>query len=78
LSPQPRRGGCPFCAEVRSLAEPVPLPPGPAFIHEPRKLPWPYESREQWAAENVPDGYTFQPATDWTVAGWRRPHGSKN
>jgi hypothetical protein len=49
---------------------------GPAFIPYPHRLPWPYESRADWAAENVPDGYVFQPATNWTGAGWVRPHGS--
>jgi hypothetical protein len=51
------------------------LPPGPAFIPPPLRLSWPYESLEQWAEENVPDGYRYQPATDWTGAGWVRPHG---
>jgi hypothetical protein len=30
---------------------------------------------EQWVEENVPDGYRYQPATDWTGAGWVRPNG---
>jgi hypothetical protein len=54
---------------------PPKLPPGPAFIPEPpSRLPWPYESRADWEAENVPPGYVFQPATHWTGAGWVRPH----
>jgi hypothetical protein len=48
-----------------------PLPPGPAFIPEPpSRLPWP---RADWEAENVPDGYVWQPATNSTGAGWVRP-----
>jgi hypothetical protein len=66
-------GECPICKAVRKPK----LPPGPAFIPPPRRLPWPYESLAQGAAENVPDGYTFKPATDWTGAGWVRPHGEK-
>jgi hypothetical protein len=53
-----------------------PLPPGPAFIRKPRKLPWPYDTRKQWRTEHVPPGYVWQPATDHTVAVWVRPRGS--
>jgi hypothetical protein len=40
------------------------LPPGPAWIPLTR-----------WEHRRVPPGYTFQPATDHTGAGWVRPHG---
>jgi hypothetical protein len=80
-----QREGCGWCnprdGERRACCckQRPKLPPGPAFIPEPpRRLPWPYESRGQWAAENVPDGYTFKPATDHTGAGWVRPHGRKS
>jgi hypothetical protein len=53
------------------------LPPGPAFIRPPRKLPWPYESLSDWVAENVPDGYVYKPATDDTVAGWVPSRGER-
>jgi hypothetical protein len=52
------------------------LPPGPAFIRVPRRLSWPYEDYQQWTDDNVPEGYRYQPATEWTGAGWVRPHGS--
>lgn len=64
-------------ADARRPAEAgVSLPPGPAFIQRIRKLPWPYERLDEWGAENIPEGYTFQPATDDTAGGWVRPHGS--
>jgi hypothetical protein len=60
-----------------SFRRPSPkLPPGPAFIPEPPgPLPWPYENLRQWRDDNVPEGYRHQPATNWTGAGWVRPHG---
>jgi hypothetical protein len=58
------------------LREPA-LPPGPAFIRKPHRLPWPYETVRQWRDENVPLGYRYQSATDHTAAGWVRPRGSR-
>lgn len=52
------------------------LPPGPAFIPEPRQwLDWPGEWRHVWARQNVPEGYEWRPATPSTPAGWTRPVG---
>jgi hypothetical protein len=71
-------GACGYCLMTRQVAcKPSKLPPGPAFIRHPRRLPWPYESHGQWALENVPEGYRYQSATDHTAAGWVRPHGVK-
>jgi hypothetical protein len=46
-----------------------PLPSGPAFI------PLPHPLSSGWISENVPPGYIWKNATDWTGAGWVRPHG---
>lgn len=49
------------------------LPPGPAFIHS---RGW-TDTPKGRIMRSVPAGYTWQPATEGTGAGWARPKGGE-
>ncbi len=51
------------------------LPSGPAFIMA--RPDWATNAPVSRKMNQVPDGYIWQPATDWTGAGWVRPHGER-